>query len=338
MTIEDLILQAQDRQADRAVPVERIRAGLAARIARARRRRRIGLGAGAGLVAASVAAAIVIPSVLIDRDRHRPVSTPPMTPSANDVPLGFRPTWLPDDLVERGRNCVNAYSPLAPEVTRQWDRPDAPLSPRPTLSFKISRNVADPQSYLGNAAERIVVNGAEGTFRRPPEDMDQSLVWSPGKHTLLTLETRHSGLDKEDLLRIAQSVVPSPDRYTTPLRFQKLPSGWRVVRSQVEGSSPKDWKSVVWVQAAGGSRTETVVRIEIGASAFGPDDGTELTIGGRPARTLLSGPTRYLVVELGGGRLMSLQAWGDAAELDLLSTVATDTVVTGAGVDWLGTR
>ena len=337
MTIEDLIREAQGSQADRAVPVERIRSGLAARIARGRHRRRIGLGAGAGVLAAAVAAAIVIPSILVDR--HRPVPAPAASASAlpEDLPLGYRPTWIPDGLVERGRDSVNAYSPLAPEVAREWGSSDGPQSPRPALSFKVSMSAADPRSQFGTITEKVDVDGADGGFRKSPHGYDNALVWSPSEHVLLTLET-WAGLSKEDLLRIARSVRASPDKYTPPMRFQKLPTGWRVVRTLIEGSSPKDWTAVVWVQAGGGSRDQTVVRTEVGTNDFMPSGGTELTIGGRPAHTVLSGDTRYLVVELGGGRLMSVQGWGDATDLGLLSTVVTDTAVTGAGVDWLGTR
>ncbi|GLY92790.1 hypothetical protein Acsp02_00460 [Actinoplanes sp. NBRC 103695] len=342
--IEELIREAQGSQADRALPVERIRSGLAARIARARRRRQIGLGAGAGLLAAAVATAIVIPTVLVDRDRHQPAPALPAAPTALEGPMGYQPAWLPDGFTENARSGFSPVGRGSPGVSREWNRPGVPRSTSiPMLSLGVTMDAGTERGGR-DPEEKVDIKGVEGSFRTFfPDKSGLTLSWSPDGRVRLSLQTYKAGLGKEDLLRIAESMVPSPDTYTTPLRFRTLPSGWRVNRTEVEGPTPKAWKATVWLQNPAGRMKDTAVRIEVGTTTPVPDGGTELAVGGHPARTRLmspggSPPYRLMVVELDGGRMVSLIANGDAMDVDLLSSIAENTVVTGAGVDWLGTR
>ena len=134
-TMDDLLRQALQRQAERAVDPARVRAALPARAARRARRRYGSLAV--GLTAAAALAVFAVPVLGLDDARSGdpaaspvPADTPstsaaaaPLTPDS--VALRYRPTWLPSGLRERARTVPlgpgNAYD----GPVRTWKRADA---------------------------------------------------------------------------------------------------------------------------------------------------------------------------------------------------------------------
>jgi len=344
MTIEDQVRDAQHRQADRAVPVERIRAGLATRISRARRRRRVGLAAGAGLVAAAVAAVIAVPSLMtpLTGPPAAPPTGTPAYPFPKDPPLGYRVGWVPDGFTEDSREWRDvsfaSNGPVGSELIRIWRKPDGGR-----LELSVSLSTPRPNDIIGGRGEPVDIGGGSGRYGPTADGAGVGVSWAPGDHELLRLSGYDAGVTRADLLRMARSAVPAADPFVVPLRLRTAPDGFTLTGMRVEGTA-SDWRVSLTLAAAGFSRHVGYLSIWYGRDVLARPGGTPLTIAGRPAR-LLEGsaqtppvPADQLVVDLGDRLMLTLTTNLAVATPEVLVGLAENTVVTGAGVEWLGTR
>lgn len=341
MTIEDLVREAAGRQAERAAPAERILTGLPARIALARRRRRIGVATGAALVAAAVAAAIAVPSLVVERDD--PVVTPPPPPSTSaDVPLGYRPGWVPGGFTEKSRAwTADLGRPGGAKVSRRWKMPTTKVREEPSLELEVWPDVADVRRQRGTFGDPIDVNGAEGDYWRSSDGVSSQLSWSPGGHVVLRLTARDVNVGRDVLLRMAKSVAPDPSTLNPPVRLRSLPDGWSIIGADVNDSEYAPWKARLSLRGPRPDDPKAPPR-SISITVDGDNEligrgGAKVTVAGRPARLRPYGPA--LTVDLGDKRVLVVEArWENRVDPDLLLRVAENVEVTGTGVGWLGGR
>jgi hypothetical protein len=231
VNIDDLIRESVQRQEELAVDPDRVRVALPALAARRQRARtRVMLAT----VAAGVAVAVAVP-VIILRDTGTVVSA--TAPQAT-MPLQYRPTWLPDGMVEEFRG--NSY--VGSGLARSWvsrapesaDRsnPNVLLSVRPTSPENVDRE------------PNVDINGVPGSYG------EGSVIWEVGD-TRFVVAGR---FPEEDMLRIARSVEPDPTQMRLPLQFNWLPDGsaeWTRKSGdpsvKVTGFSPTEYEAAVLV-------------------------------------------------------------------------------------------
>ena len=363
LKIEDVIRATQARQADRAVPPDRIRSALPTRIARAGRRRRAGR-LGTVLVAAAAATAITVPTLLLHRDEPaapaagRAVSAPASAATAAQLPpirLGYAPTWAPPGFAEHIRSFFVTDPPdeLGPSLQRVWTKQTGPGDPwgGAELMLSVRTEVTDPAAAVGAGGPAVDINGHPGHYV-PAEGKKSYVSWQAGEHTMLMLSASHYAIAQKDLLRMARSVRPEPGTNAVPVRLRHLPAGWSTTGITVSGQSAATWRAeVAAAQPAPelppdkskmeGKAGPGSLSVTVGSTAEAPAGGTELTVGGRPARHPVRAdqPGRdliYLVVDLGAGRVMTLVGQGDGLTLADLTKVAEQAEITPAGLDWLG--
>jgi hypothetical protein len=348
MTIEDLVRDAQRRQADRAAPAERILSGLPARIARARRRRRIGLAAGGGLVAVAVAAAIAVPSLVIKR--AQPAVTPP--PSVVDVPLNYRLTWVPEGFRASKRSYVADAGALAGStLIQRWEKPTEKVREHPSLELQIWPAVPDKTKLMGTSGARVDVGGVPGLYTPSPNGTLSQVSWSPRDRVVLKVTATDVNVGRDVMLRMVRSVVPDPGLFRMPIRPRAIPDGWSLASTELKALYFGAWSATVGLEkpsAAGdpgpaGFRNSLLIGVDR-RRMFAPDPAAEqLTVAGRPARFAAgsgvppAGPL-YLEVDLGTGMFVHLQSIAVGVGLDQMIRVAENVDVTGVGVEWLGTR
>lgn len=376
MDIEDLIRTAQAHQAERAVPADRIRAGLPDRMARAHRRR---LGTvGAVIAAVAVAAAITIPALTVGRTGTSvagspagpPVATasaltsiPPLTTGLMrpaGFPLGYRPTWAPSGFAERIRTAdigvpTDAFGPT---VSRVWKKKVGRGDPwgGAELTLVVRTEVADAGAAMDTSGRKVEINGTKGYYTAAQGDHKSYVSWSPDAHTLLTLSANHLDISQSDLLRMARSVQPERGTVAVPVHLRWLPTGWATTGFTVSGASAATWRGEVAAARSAPEPTTTAERkaqkggatspvgslsVVVGSTTDAPTGGETLSVDGHPARH----PVRtdepgqslvYLVVDLGQGRLMTLVGQGAGIGLTDLVKIAEQVSITPAGLDWLG--
>ena len=114
---------------------------------------------------------------------------------------------------------------------------------------------------------------------------------------------------------------------------------WRgEVLADARGLEPSTGDGVNKEDAASGAGQLSVV---VGTTTDAPDGGERLVVGGRPARHPVRADEagkdlRYLVVELGQGRLMTLVGSGGGLDLAVLGKVAAPVETDPAALSWLG--
>lgn len=360
--VEDLIRQAQERQADRAVHGERIRAALPARAARVARQHRYGRLV-AVAAAGAVAAAVTVP-VLVLRDR-----APDLSPGAAASPsmivdkppvvvttfrVRYRPTWLPPGLAERSR--VVGYDEVTGKpVTgpqRRWTPgpvgTDGEEGQGVSVTTRPAQGPADPG---GSGGEAVDVNGRRGYYHGG--QTKAYVEWRAEDDTVVVVGVRELRLSRSELLRVARSVRPDQGKMTLPLRPGWLPAGMKVHTAQVSGDSPTAWFAQLSAEGAGpagadkASGTPSGLMVSLGPTTGAPAGGRTLTVAGRPARLVdrTGAPygitVRYLVVDRGAGSLLTVTAsWSAVSPLtdEDLIRVARNTEVDGAGQRWIGSR
>ncbi|GIE88956.1 hypothetical protein [Actinoplanes regularis] len=374
--IEDLIRTAQERQADRALPADRIRAALPRRAAQARRRRRYGM-AGAAVAAVSVAAAVTVPVVLLRGPG--PAGTAPTAAGAatapsgaeptvaalpQTYPLGYRPAWAPPGFGERIRFADSSQpgDPFGPTVQRVWKKQVGPGDPwnGAGITLYVRTEVPDPAQAMDTSGQRVDINGVRGYYSAGG-DAKSYVDWSPNGHTVLMLAAGHFDISKADLLRMARSVRPDPTVATIPVNLRWLPEGWTTTAATISGQGPTTWRAEVsavrrevptgaatpgkdkrGVPPVEGGTVETgSLSVVVGAVTDAPAGGKQLTVGGHPARQPVrtDAPGRdliYLVVDLGQGRLMTLVGEGAGLTVDDLVKVAEQAEVNPPGKGWIG--
>ncbi|BCJ39461.1 hypothetical protein GCM10010168_62910 [Actinoplanes ianthinogenes] len=369
--IEDLIRSAQEIQADRALPADRIRAALPQRAATVRRRQRFGM-LGAAVAAAAVAAAVAVPALVLRGPEPATTSTVAAAPSTApadpspsattaglpaQVALGYKPTWAPPGLSEHIRQygTAEAGDPFGPTLMRFWTKQVGTGDPQsadgPQLLLYVRTQVSGEGRLAPDGGKKVDVNGAPGYYH---DDGGKSYVdWAINEHTVLSLATVHYDLGKADLLRMARSVRPDPGVTATPLTLRWLPEGWSSNFVTVSGDTEQTWRASVLagkvVPATGHDKNgkdkkagaDGQLSVTVGSGTDAPDGGEKLTVGGHPARH----PKRsepfaqsmlYLVVDLGGGRQMTLIGEGAGITLDDLTKIAEQAEISKSAPDWIG--
>ncbi|GAA2714316.1 hypothetical protein [Actinoplanes palleronii] len=365
--IEDLIRSAQEHQADRAVPPDRIRSALPRRAVVVRRRQRYGL-LGATVAAVAVAGAVTVPVLALRGGDPASSTTAPgaagtAAPSTGataapvpagtlprDIALRYRPTWVPAGLIEGIRQHV-AVEPGAaraePWLVRVWKKQAVAGDPwdGPEMSLNVRTVAPGYGANRDTSGEAVDINGAEGEYVNAKGDTKAYVTWLADERTALSVSVNGLALSKADLLRTARSVRPDTGLSAVPVRLGWLPTGWTANSVAVSGTGAAAWRAQVSAfslgstgkpkEGAGGQLSVTV-----GSSTEAPSGGEQLTVGGHPARH----PVRtdepgqgliYLVVDLGGGRVMTVVGQGAGLTLDDVRKVAERTEVSPAGQSWL---
>ncbi|HYN96454.1 MAG TPA: hypothetical protein VES42_21645 [Pilimelia sp.] len=328
--LEEIVRSAQELQADRAVHAERVRAALPRRAARVARRRRAGMFVGV-TAAAAVAAAVVVPTVLLRPDgaaQHQagapggpaspaPVSTAVNLPAAGTevapLALRYRLSWLPAGVRERLRT---ASPPDVPDgfVLRSWTKNKVgPTADAKGARIELMVSDATARGALqANGGVQVDVGGKVGYYHGPEGDRKSYLEWQPDKDTVLSVSQQDLDLSRADLLRAARSVVPDTARVAVPLAVP--PAFGLVGHVAFGGDSASSWQ----VSASGVATDRRQLSVSVGFASTAPAGGEKITVGGRPARLVvrkIEGPaaktrgatgTMFLVVELGGGRLLTV--------------------------------
>lgn len=353
MELEELIRDAQRRQADRAVDPGRIRNALprrAARNARHSRRR-----TGAFLIGATTLAAAVAIPVLLGRSGGndavsagaRPgtatttaagpgaVATPPATDSARFTGQVFKPTWVPSGLVERNRIVFGGG------FTRSWRKASAGTSgaTRLDLESRVADGANDPQANEGVA---VSVGGKAGFYHPAVAGDDKSYVeWRATPTAVLSVTEVGLRLSKTDLVKVAASVQPDGSASFVPQPSFPLPAGLAWTSVEMSGTGPTHWTLSSYSSApdTGASTpaeskkshpTPTTLTVAFGSQTDAPAGGHSVTVAGHPGRVITvadSGPANlggqtYVVVNVGPNRVETLTARG-LTEPALLAVAAT---------------
>lgn len=320
-TEEEMIRQALQRQADRALPVDRIKAALPTSTARRTRRSRFRAGAGLAAATVAVGAAVAVPVLGLAPDSRPPTAgrqqavPPPQAPAAPGqaapgqapsapLPLRFRPTWLPSGFTERSRIVMAGE---APTVVQAWKKspPTAPMSiggARLELTVQPAPDDANP---VGDVGTEVDVNGRTGRLVGELDGDGKSyLVWMPDNATVLSVQHIGAGVSQAELLRFARSVRPSPAVQEAPLRAGWLPAEMRLSPSvEIMGNWRTSWLATMYVEqpslapAPEPSTAEDKSKLErrrgrdplrvvltIGTQTEAPAGGERIKVGGRPAR------------------------------------------------------
>ncbi len=342
---DNLVRQALELLASRAVDPDRILAALPARRARYRRNRRLG-AVTVFAVAVAVAGAIAVPAFALHGGRDGGVQrvAGPLTssgqPSASQspagggaevsVPLRFGVGWLPKGFVERRR-----WADLgAGLVERSWTAAATASGEgdRKTDSRLLELSVSlTGRGQAGDAGGNVDINGKRGVYissstTSTGSDLPRvsSVVWAADADTVLSLRQTEARLSQAEMLMIARSVRPDSASLTVPLRIGWLPDGAKTSSVVIEGRAATMWQAVVTV---GGPRAEPTgsptagadgmpapafaAHIGIGTETSAPDGGEKATVGGRSARLVATGggtgdKSLCLVVELANHLLLTV--------------------------------
>ncbi|GAA2849706.1 hypothetical protein Acy02nite_00270 [Actinoplanes cyaneus] len=334
--IEDLVRTAQERQADRAVPAERLLAALPQRAAGARRRRQFGV-LGAAMAAAAVVVAVTVPVVALRGSVPEPAvvaDAPSLSPGVLVTPTGaaqlgmiairYGPAWIPSGFSESIRQADSA-GPSGQSLTRVWKKQAGAGDPwsGASIALTIRTEVVDPARTLDTSGQKVDINGAEGWFSPSRGDGKAALAWVAGYDTVLMISTSHVEVIAADLLRMARSVGPALALTSVPVLLGWLPDGWETGGVTISGPSAAAWRYEITagrspVASPGPEKSvadSSSVSVVVGTVTEAPAGGEKLTVRGRPARH----PVRtdaaghgltYLVVDLGQGRVMTLTGEG----------------------------
>ncbi|WP_436531312.1 hypothetical protein [Actinoplanes sp. HUAS TT8] len=375
INIEDLIRTAQERQAERAAPADRIRAALPQRAAVARRRRRYGALA-ATVAAAAVTAAVTVPALALRGTG--PTLTPPtaaaptisagppltVTQTASlpaEISLEYRPTWVPAGYGERVRQADTGEPGMSPgpRLMRVWKKQLDAGEPwiGASITLYVRPRVADlARGVMDTSGQKVDINGVDGWFSPSRGDGTSSLNWEAADHTVLMISTSQVEIDKADLLRMARSVRPDPAIFTVPVRLRWLPDGMVTAGATVSGPSAGVWRASINaarrevssptvgqdeqgepVQGTGVADTASIF-VVVGTTTDAPSGGEKLTIGGRPARHPVNtnpGAKDFVYLVVDLGHGRLMTLTGLGAAFDDLVKVAEQAQITPVGLDWL---
>lgn len=297
--IDDVIREAVRRQETLAVDPDRIWAALPARVASRRRTRtRVMLAT----VAAAVAVAVAVPIALQDNGNDTGPTVSAAAPEQAGIPLYYRPTWLPDGMVERARSVpIDGDFTFAERFWKSTSADDGASGPQIILTSHARTPADDP-------APNVDINGTPGWY-----DGESYVSWQVDGDTKLSLTAAELGLSQEVLLRIARSVEPDPTRLRPPLRLDWLPDGVADQRLQVRGDSPTKWKATIVASGAG----KHYVSASVGTAAD-TARGETVTVNGHTAHLAQVDEkdadvpyyqTKWLLtMDLGGGRLLTVRS------------------------------
>jgi hypothetical protein len=372
-TMEDLLRQALQRQAERAVDPARVRAALPSRAAR-RTRRRFGSLA-AGLAAAAALTAFAVPVLgLDDAPTGGTGAGPAASPSASAsapapaqvtpeaVAMRYKPTWLPAGLRERARTVPvgpgNAYD----GPVRIWKPAGAEGGTDKggsRLEFG-AIGLKDGANQFGDFGRQVDVNGRLGRLVGSA-DTKSYVHWLIDPQTVIFIHNVSLGLSDDDLLRVARSVQPDPGQLPIPLRLGWLPTGMAPFSAEVAGDSASRWQVEITAMGQppagppaqptaakdkeGASSGERWIYARLGPATDAPAGGEAVDVGGRPARVVAragEGPVpfehTYVVVALDSGLTLTVHAMvPEVSRADLLAVAAAIDVASAPDLSWLGT-
>jgi hypothetical protein len=327
-SMEDLVRAAQEKQANLTPDPQRVLAAFPRRHTQLVRRRRLTV---AVVAAAAVTAVLAVPVASLTDRGAGPVPQPAIKPTVSvplppaHVALRFQPGWLPDGYTEFYRN--NRLG----GTSRVWTPDDltVPLAKNRRFVFL---NVDPLRSLDGENGEQVDIAGSRGVY--VPEA--NQVTWLSGGYTL-AVGTINLALPKSTLLRIARSLRADEEVFPIPFRTPELSAGLEVVGWTVDGAGPQNWVGTVELGKNPGEPSGQV-SISVGTATSAPQGGSERLVGGRPARLVkTSTGTSYLVVTLGGGRLLTVRS-------SVLPEVQLSRLAEGVGspaagkLSWIGSR
>lgn len=364
--LEDLVREAQQRLAERAVHPDRVRAALPARAARRARQRRYG-AVGLAAVAAAVVVAVAAPVLALRGGSGGPpplqVGAQPASPTApaprlGAAPLAFRPTWLPTGWTERVRRSsvdTSAHPRLGP-VSRMWTT--GPVGTDGTgggnsLSLD-SRAATGPADPGANSGTPVDIGGQRGYLH---DAGGKSYVeWRTRDGRVVSLQQHGSAVSTSDLLRVARSVRPDTGQLRPPLALGWLPADLSVCSVEVSGDSPTSWFARLDAEVtvpvsptpdgAAAKMAPRDIMVTLSPTTTAPAGGQRLTVSGHPARLVTRTDIpelnmRYLVVDLGAGRLLTVIAqWpgtNPITQADMVKVAEHASLDPTPDVSWIGT-
>jgi hypothetical protein len=367
--IEELIRDAQERQANRAVHPDRIRAGLPARRRRVVRQRRLGMVAVCAAVAGA-AAVVTVPTVLLNGhgkgngavvagapapSQASPSAVPPRQqptpPTIAPVALGYTVGSPPAGLIERSRTAGSGNS-LNPSLqTRMWSA--EPVDEYGDL--KGSRLVLDVQQTTGSGqysgVTPITLGGKPAWYDGIDAPDKSSVSWKPDAGTLVTLEQHGLNLSRNALIGIAETVRPDPATLPPVVTFGWLPGAFSVENVDLSGNSTGSWHGDVGLssvgpdgQSQGRSYFGAYLSVTVGTSSTETGSGEPVSVLGRTGKLITDPatapePRLTLVVELGDGTWLTVSAMypvGGTVSKDDVLHVAEALQLAPPDLSWIG--
>ena len=207
MVTEEMIRTALERVAERAPDGTAVRAALAGNTRLHRQRRTLVLAGGAAAV--TVAAGVPLLWPRGKNQTHVPRREPPQQAPNPRVPLPWRPTWLPEGVVEVSRTASH-LGDKATEWRRTWASDRAGTAdPDGSLAVSLSMALGDSQVISGSP---VSINGRPGRINGHGSP-DSWITWqvAPGQElTVYVPKVPGIGHNEAVGLRIARSVVADP--------------------------------------------------------------------------------------------------------------------------------
>jgi hypothetical protein len=280
------------------------------------------------------------------------------TPPPAGYALGYRPTWLPDGLVEQDRG-VDAR---ALHAYRYWGAPDEgrlpPVSTQRYLSLTVL--AANDPAAVTAASQPVDINAITGALTTS-DSRRIEVRWPVAADTVLLVRVGLAVPDSTNAaLRFARSVVADTvTRFAPSLNLDGLPAriGDRTLAScrtyETEGSSPTDWQAIArFGYTDPGGSVSCASSVSVGIYRETLDGATQVTVRGRPAVAIAPRFTgKYdsqiglLEVDVDGGLVLTVRLANSVAPdttqptIDDMVRIAEATVI-GPTPDltWLGTR
>jgi hypothetical protein len=221
-------------------------------------------------------AAVGVPATVWLR-RSDPAAAPGAKPTRADNPrvrLPWRPTWVPEGLVERYRS-AGFEGDATTDWLRQWGPSPGSAADQaglPAVSLRMAR-----RDDLPKAGRRVSVNGQPAYVYNEAGGPECGVTWLAAPHQLLTASVTKMSLtgDPEEVaLRVARSVAADPAAaLEVSVGFGWLPTGFRGDKHTFALGVSVDRGATVSPK----SRVENVLTHGRAGSAF-------LTIGGHQSR------------------------------------------------------
>jgi hypothetical protein len=283
----ELIREALTLQAERAPDTREVYRTLRLCVAEQDRRRR---RARIALIAVGTATAVAAAPLLATVQWHR--ASPAVGPASGgsgqlstselprDVPLQFRPTWLPPGLHEAATQATFDNTSAVRTYVRGDVDPEAGGADTLTITVTVDAEVGPP-GYGVLAQPVLPEDTSVGSFQDPPSHW---LSWTPVSGVRVDVLATNLQVTDAQLERIVANLVPDDTRRTIPLRI-----GWLPEEATPTGA----------LVPAAGSRSRTTVTA----------DGLEVTVAAAtPARTgepvTLDGGRQGRLRRAGGGVLV----------------------------------
>jgi hypothetical protein len=342
MTTDDAVRDALEHLAQHAPDPDRVLLRLAGH-ARVRRQRRALTLAG-GVVAAG--AAVGTPLMLLG-DRHVAAPASPSGPSTmpspspspgNDrIPMRYRPTWLPDEMVEISR-AVGAHDPedASDQQIRTW-RNDA-------SGQEVQLEVAGRDSVDVTGLRRITVHGVSGWVDERAGRPSVAVIWPAGPGRLIQVTVQEIAPKSTTLpLRIANSVTPDGTSVLEmPVALGWLPDGVHRHADSLIQATPHGWRAMVSADDGKAPGERVVVSATVGTAADVLPSSSKSGTTNAPRTVTVRGVTaafltpQILLVPLSGR--LALRVGGNASRPDLIRVADALRIGPVPDLTWLGIR